>query len=346
MITLKSNLENEKLPGAGEKLMSHQIFAEEGVPAAQDILKPLKIGGVELKNNLILAPLAGFTDAAFRQLCIEEGAGLTVTEMVSVKGLCYNNESTKELLQTALIEKPSCAQIFGSEAEFFVKALSMPQLNGFDLIDINMGCPMKKITKNGDGSALMKEPKKAAEIVEAVVKTGRTVTVKMRIGWDENSVNAIEFAKNLESAGASMVTVHGRTTAQGYTGSANWDIIGSVAAALKIPVIGNGDIKSRDDAIEKIKTYKTAGAMIGRGALGNPQIFNLEPKEKNTLETIQKHLLYMEKFFPPKYIVVNFRKHIPYYLKGLKNMRELKNEINTIYDYEVLKYKLVQALKN
>ncbi len=316
--------------------------AQAGEKAANAI-RPLKIGSVTLKNNLILAPLAGFTDIAFRRLCREFGAGLTVTEMVSVKGLCYNNENTKELLSLASNESPSCVQLFGSDPEFFLRALERPELERFGIVDINMGCPMPKVTKNGDGSALLKNVSAAAKIVEAIAKTGRTVTAKIRTGWNETQKDAVSFAKAMHSSGAAMLTVHGRTAAQMYSGLADWDIIGEVAAALKIPVIGNGDVKSRLEAQEKIEKYGVAGVMIGRGAIGNPWIFS-KNQDKDLPGTVLKHIDYMLEDFPESYTVANMRKHLPYYLKGARGIKELKNDINRITKVDVLKERLRQSL--
>ncbi|KAI4453333.1 glycosyl hydrolase [Holotrichia oblita] len=235
--------------------------------------------------------------------------------MVSVKGLCYKNENTAQLLTTAQNETPSCVQLFGHESDFFIKAIQSGELDKFDIIDINIGCPMPKVTKNGDGSSLLKTPAQAFRLIEDVAKTGRTVTVKMRTGWDEKSVDAVNFAKGAQNAGAAAITVHGRTTKQLYGGKADWDIIGNVAAALSIPVVGNGDVKNQSEALEKMKNYKTAAVMIGRGALGNPSIFSEkhvrdEQKREKLCQTLLKHIDYMLEYFNEKYTVVNMRKHL------------------------------------
>ena len=294
-------------------------------------VSPLKIGSVTLKNNLFLAPLAGYTDIAFRRLCRDFGASLTTTEMVSVKGLYYNSKNTRALLQTADNETPSCVQLFGSEKEFFVRAIESEELAPFDIIDINMGCPMPKITKNGDGSALLKDVKKAAEIVEACAKTGRNITVKMRTGWD--AVNAVEFARAMQNSGAKLVAVHGRTTKMLYGGKADWDIIASVANALDIPVVGNGDISSASEAEFALCNYGVKGVMIGRGALGNPNIFSRLCGENNSLtlgEIILKHIYYMREYFPERYVVTNMRKHLACYLKGVPDTKKLRGDVNAI----------------
>jgi len=236
------------------------------------LIKPLIIGAVTLPNNLLLAPMAGYTDLPFRRLCKDFGAGLTVTEMVSARGLAHNGKKTEELLNLAGNETPSCAQLFGSLPADFSAALQKDVLKKFDIIDVNMGCPMPKITRNGDGSALLNNPGLAAAIVEACVKAGRTVTAKVRLGISDTR-SAVDFCRALESAGASAVTVHGRTAAQLYGGRADWDAIGTVAAKLSVPVIGNGDVNSREEAESRIRQYGVAGVMIGRGAIGRPGIF-------------------------------------------------------------------------
>ncbi len=308
-------------------------------------VRPLKIGDVTLKNNIFLAPLAGYTDVAFRRLCRDFGVGLTTTEMVSVKGLCYGSENTRELLATADNETPSCVQLFGSDKEFFVRAINSPELEKFDIIDVNMGCPMPKITKNGDGSALMKDVRKAAGIIEACAKTGRNVTVKMRTGWDD--VNAVEFAKAAQDAGAKLVAVHGRTAKMMYGGKADWDVIASVAAALKIPVIGNGDIKTVGEAEFALGNYGVAGVMIGRGALGHPDIFaRLCGADGGRLvDIILKHIEYMCGYFPERYVVTNMRKHLACYLKGVPDTKRLRQEVNFTENLSELVEKIKETFR-
>ena len=243
-------------------------------------IRPLAIGGVTLPNNLLLAPLAGYTDAGFRRAAAVCGAGMTCTEMVSAKALHYGSGKTAELMFTSPEERVKAVQIFGSEPEVMAEAAAGPALAKFDVIDINMGCPMAKITGNGEGSALMKSPDLAGRIVEACVKAaGRPVTVKFRLGLDDANRNYLEFAKVCQSAGASAVTVHGRTTAQLYAGIADRDAIGEVVAALSIPVIANGDITDRQSMLDMFARTGCAGVMIARGALGNPMLFSelLEP---------------------------------------------------------------------
>ena len=233
------------------------------------------IGPVFIPNPLVLAPMAGVTDLAFRRTCREKGAGLTVTEMVSAKALCYQDRKSRGLLKLAPGEHPVSAQIFGSDPVCMAEAAQIAaELSGADLIDINMGCPVGKVVANGDGSALMKDPEKAARIAEAVVKASPVpVTVKMRRGWDKGSINAVELAKMLEQAGVSAIAVHGRTRTQMYSGQADWTTIGQVKETVSVPVIANGDIFSAEDAVRILQFTGADMAMIGRGCFGNPWLF-------------------------------------------------------------------------
>ncbi len=235
----------------------------------------VKIGSVEIRGAFALAPMAGVTDFAFRKLCREHGAALTVSEMISARALCYHDAKTKELLYMPSDEHPASVQIFGHEPEIMAEAAPMAlELSGADILDINMGCPVGKIVKGGDGSALMRDPALAGRIVEAVVKAVSVpVTVKFRKGFDGGHVNAVEFAQICESAGASALAVHGRTRTQMYAGRADRDIIRDVAAAVKIPVISNGDVFSAEDAVHILRYTNCPLAMIGRGAFGDPWIF-------------------------------------------------------------------------
>lgn len=236
----------------------------------------MKIGKITINSKLALAPMAGVTDLGFRTVCRELGAGYTVTEMVSAKALCYGDKKTASLLALGAGEHPAAVQIFGSDEACMEKgaALALEQ-SGADIIDINMGCPVPKVVQSGDGSALMRDPHKAARIAAAVVRgaAGKPVTVKFRLGWDKGSINCVEFARAMEEAGVSAVAVHGRTRAQQYAGTANWDQIRAVKEALSIPVLANGDVFSPRDAVRILQYTGADAAMIGRGAFGNPWLF-------------------------------------------------------------------------
>lgn len=301
----------------------------------------MKISNLEFENNVFLAPMAGVTDIAFRRICKELGCGLVYTEMVSAKALYYGSQNTEELLKISKEEAPAAVQIFGSEPKVMAKACDYFNNNkDICLIDINMGCPAPKIVKNGDGSALMKNTKLAIDIVKEVKKaSAKPVTVKFRKGFDNENINAVDFAKAMEEAGADAVAVHGRTREQMYTGKADWDIIGKVKAAVSIPVIGNGDIFSAEAAIDIIKETKCDGVMVARGALGNPWIFNeiklalqgktiCYPDNIEKLNLCIRHIKLAVQNFGSEKAVREMRKHIAWYVKGMKNSTEIKNMIN------------------
>jgi nifR3 family TIM-barrel protein len=310
----------------------------------------MKIGNVELANNVFLAPMAGITDMAYREICKQFGCGLTYTEMVSAKGLYYKSENTKELMTLAPTEKPAVIQIFGSDADILASIAGEVQAAGADIIDINMGCPTPKIVRNGDGSALMQKPELVAEIVKKVSAAVTVpVTIKIRKGWDENSVNAVEIAQAAEENGAKAVTVHGRTREQFYTGQADWEIIKKVKQALKIPVIGNGDVVSPETAKEMLELTGCDAVMIGRGAEGNPWIFKrvIEYLRSSSLlpepsyeEKIEMALYHLKQTIVLKGEVVGLkemRKHIAWYLKGLPGSSIIKAEVFKLENAEDVK---------
>jgi len=308
----------------------------------------MKIKNVELKNNLILAPMAGVTEVAFRELCKKLGAGLTVTEMISVKGLYYNSKNTVRMLEIAENEHPVAVQLFGHEPEIFSKVIQSGKLDKFDIIDINMGCPAPKIVKNGDGSALMQNIALASEIIKACVSsTDKPVTVKFRKGFLTSDDCLIEFAKMCEESGASAITVHPRTRAQMFGGKIDVLDIKKVKDAVKIPVIGNGDVVDKL-SYEHMLTSNCDGIMIGRKALSCPDIFlTLQNKDsKYTIFDIAKmHIELLTKYYDKNVAVKIFKKHAVAYLSHLKGASELKSEIVRIDDFDKLSSRLLEILK-
>lgn len=309
-------------------------------------MKSLKIGNVELENNIMLAPIAGFSDVGLRYLCKLAGAGLTCTEMVSAKALCYNNAKTKELLYTEKIESPCMVQLFGFEPECFAQALQMEELQKFDIININMGCPASKVVKNNEGAALMKNMEQAEKIIRSCKgATDKPITVKFRAGWDESNKNAVAFAKMCEAAGADAVIIHGRTSRQGYSGKADMKIIREVKDSVNIPVIANGDCCCVEDYERMIDESGADGVMIARGAIGNPKIFAdiLNKKfEYTLLDQILTHIKILRKYFSDRLVSLLMRSHIPFYLKGLKNSVPTKIAINSAESVD----EIVKILKN
>lgn len=307
----------------------------------------MKIKNVELKSPYILAPMAGFTDVAFRSICAEAGAGLTTTEMVSAKGLLYRSDNTEELLNTLDNENPKAVQLFTNEPSVMADAVQHPLIDKFDIIDINMGCPMPKIAGNGMGSALLKNAPLAQYIVESAVKnTKKPVTVKMRIGINGMTVLPEQFALMMQDAGASAVVVHGRTKEQMYTGQADWQIIEKIASSLSIPVFGNGDIWTADDAQNRLKDSACSGVAIGRGALGNPYIFSqLSGAEFNytPLQIIQKHFDILLKYNSLELVLPYMRKHLGYYIKSIRGCKEIRDKINRSLNLEEIMNLLNQA---
>lgn len=292
----------------------------------------MKIGNVETKNNVFLAPMAGITDLPFRLICKENGAGLVYSEMVSSKALLYGDEKTKLLLNTCEKERPLAVQIFGSDEEAISYAAKY--VSSFaDIVDINMGCPAPKVVKNGDGSRLLLDLEKVEKIVRAAVSSSLVpVTVKMRTGWDQENIVAVEAAKIVERAGASAITIHGRTRSQYYSGQADWNIIKEVKKSVKIPVIGNGDLRSTADIKKAFDTTGVDAVMIGRAAFGNPWIFreNYTPSNEERLATILKHLKLEIKEKGEFIAIREMRKHIAAYTKKLPNSSAFRSEINKL----------------
>ncbi len=303
-----------------------------------------KIGDITIKNKLVLAPMAGISNSAYRKIVKEMGCGLIYAEMVSDKAISYGNKKTIDMLYMTEYERPLAQQIFGSDVQSFVKAAQYIYKNMRpDIIDINMGCPVPKVAIRAQaGSALLKDPKKVYEIVSKVVKSVPIpITVKIRSGWDSNNINAVEIAKMCEKAGAKAITIHGRTRSQGYSGNVDLNIIKNVKENVSIPVIGNGDIKSCYDAKKMLDYTKCDAVMIGRASLGNPWIFKecieylekgIEPRAitiQERIEMIKKHITYLKKQKCEKTVVLEMRSHVAWYLKGVAGSAEVKRKLST-----------------
>lgn len=318
----------------------------------------MNIGNVKLDNPYILAPMAGVTDLPFRLLCKEQGAGLLCMEMISAKALIYGNRNTKQLLEIHPEEYPVSLQLFGSDPEIMSEAAKRIEDRPFQILDINMGCPVPKVVKNGEGSALMNDPGLVRRIVEKVSQAiQKPVTVKIRKGFDDQHVNAVEIARIAEDAGASAVAVHGRTREQYYSGKADWDIIRQVKEAVSIPVIGNGDVVSGASALAMMEETGCDGVMIGRGAQGNPWIFSdlleyertgklrLRPGADEIREMMLRHARLQIRYKGEYLGIREMRKHVSWYTKGLPGSARLREAINQVESYEELEQLLFEKIR-
>ena len=313
----------------------------------------LKIGSFVTQGEAFLAPMAGVTDFPFRVICKRYGASLLYTEMINAKALCYGDENTFSMLEVKPEEGDVAVQIFGHEPQYMAEAASiLSDMNRFRIIDINMGCPAPKITKNNEGSALMKDPALAFKIIDSVKKASKLpVTVKFRKGWDDSSVNALEFARNAQAAGADCITVHGRTREQYYSGKADWDIISEVKKSVSIPVIANGDIFSIGDAVNIIEKTGADAYMIGRGSQGNPFIFSQirdfiegspvrDIPDTEKIDVMLEHYELSIKYKGEDKTVREMRKHIGWYLKGMYGSARMRDDINHIVDADEVRQML------
>lgn len=309
----------------------------------------INIGNVALSSNVIMAPMAGVTDTAYRVLLKEQGAGLTCTEMVSAKGIFYKNKNNKMILQTAPDEHPVAVQLFGSDP-VIMASMAERIAEDFDIIDVNMGCPVPKIVNNGEGSALMKTPELAGRILSTMVRVlSKPVTVKFRKGFDDRHINAVEFAKMAEQAGVSAITIHGRTRSQMYAGNADWDIIWAVKEAVSIPVFGNGDIFTPEDAKRMIHETGVDGVAIARGAKGNPWLIRRtihyletgellpEPELSEKKEMMIRHAELMVEYKGERIAIQEMRKHLAWYTAGIPGSAKLRSGMNSLNTLEELK---------
>lgn len=309
----------------------------------------MKIGNVEIKGNVALAPMAGVTDLPFRLLCKENGCGYLYTEMVSAKAILYNNKNTEALLNVTEGENPIAVQLFGSDPQIMADMAKRLEERPFDVIDVNMGCPVPKVVNNGEGSALMKDPVLVGRIVEAMANAiNKPVTVKIRAGFNSQSINAPEIARIIQESGGAAVAVHGRTREQYYSGKADWDVIARVKANVTIPVIGNGDILTGQDAVDMMKQTGCDGVMIGRGARGNPWIFNqineylssgremVQPDITQIRDMILRHARMLVEVKGEYTGIREMRKHFAWYTAGMKHASGLRNEVNHVEHMEQL----------
>ena len=319
----------------------------------------MNIGNLNLDNRVFLSPMAGVTDLPFRLICKEQDCGMLYTEMVNAKALCYDDQNTKKMLKIEEEEHPVAIQIFGSDPEYMGGAAKILNSYPNEILDINMGCPAPKVVKNGDGSALLKNPELAAKVLKAVVgNSEKPVTLKIRKGWDDTCINAVEIAKIAEDCGISAIAIHGRTREQYYSGKADWDIIRQVKENVSIPVIGNGDVFEVEDAINMLNQTNCDAIMIGRGAQGNPWIFKRinhymqtgeilpEPTLEEKINTAKKHLKLAVEEHGEYVAVREMRKHIAWYLKGLRNSARVRDEINKIESYEEVVNKLESYMQD
>lgn len=316
----------------------------------------MKIGSVHLDNNIFLAPMAGVTDSSFRKVCKRFGCGLVCTEMISAKAIHYNDKKTFALAQISPQEQPCAIQIFGSEPKIMAEAACYAERAGAAIVDINMGCPAPKVAEHGDGAALMRNPALAAEIVAAVCGAVTIpVTVKIRKGWDEQSINAVEISRLAQDNGAAAITVHGRTRMQYYSGKADWDLIVKVKQALDIPVIGNGDIFTVQDAADMLEKTGCDAIMVGRGAQGNPFLFrqikefldcgevSYQPSLEDKLSLLLEQIEMMVRQKGEYIAVREARKHASWYLKGEKNSAKVRDLVNHASNFYELK-KILQSI--
>ena len=319
----------------------------------------MKIGNVTIDSRLALAPMAGVTDLAFRTICRELGAGYTVTEMVSAKALCYQDQKSLPLLKLGEGEHPAAAQLFGSDEGCMQEAAAIAgEVSGADILDINMGCPVPKVANSGDGSGLMRTPDKAVRVAEAVVRGagGRPVTVKMRLGWDKGSINCVELARAMEQAGVAAVAVHGRTKSQMYAGRADWDYIRAVKEAVTIPVIANGDIFSAADAVHILKYTGADLAMVGRGCFGNPWLFQQakaalegrevppQPPQAQRCDTAVRQFELSAAHKGEHIACLEARKHYAWYLKGVPYAGYWKEQICQVSTLEEI-HRITEGIK-